>query len=208
MSNETPSVRVEPYQRAAFADDLALTLEEAWTRLTHGVRDRRSPFHTPAVATIGIDGRPRMRTVVIRGADSVQRSLRFHTDLRGAKVVEIRGDPRIALHAYDPRSKFQVRVEGCASIHFDDPVADHAWDASKLMSRACYGTEPQPGAPLNEVGSFDIPSAEEDINAGRANFCVVLLHVASIETLYLDHAGHRRAVFALDDMIEAKWLSP
>jgi pyridoxamine 5'-phosphate oxidase len=76
--------------RPALADDLSLTLEEAWSRLTGGVRDRRSPFHTPAIATIGLDGRPRMRTVVLRGADAGQGVLRFHTDLRGGKVAEIR----------------------------------------------------------------------------------------------------------------------
>jgi pyridoxamine 5'-phosphate oxidase len=208
MSNETKSVRVEPHERALFADDLALTLEEAWSRLTHGVRDRRSPFHTPAVATIGLDGRPRMRTVVLRGADAGQGTLRFHTDLRGAKVAEVRCDPRVALHAYDPRAKFQVRLEGRASIHFNDLVADKAWEASRLMSRACYATEPQPGTPLDEVGGFDIPSEENEINTGRVNFCVVLLHVATIETLYLDHAGHRRALFALGHPIDANWLTP
>jgi pyridoxamine 5'-phosphate oxidase len=194
--------------RPAFADDLSLTLEEAWSRLTGGVRDRRSPFHTPAIATIGLDGRPRMRTVVLRGADAGQGLLRFHTDLRGGKVAEIHREPRLALHAYDPRAKFQIRAEGRASVHVDDSVADHAWDASKPMSRACYATEPEPGAPLESVEDFKIPSDEEDIDAGRANFCVVVLRVMTLETLYLDHAGHRRALFTSGSPVKSRWLAP
>ncbi|HSP24801.1 MAG TPA: pyridoxamine 5'-phosphate oxidase family protein, partial [Saliniramus sp.] len=130
------------------------------------------------------------------------------TDLRGAKVAEIRREPRVALHVYDPRAKFQVRVEGRASLHFDDALADDAWDATRLMSRACYATEPEPGTPLDDVGAFHIPSEEDEINAGRANFCVVLIRAATIETLFLDHAGHRRALFRHGAGREPRWLTP
>jgi len=208
MKDETSLAGAEAYRRAAFADDLSLTLQEAWARLAHGVRDRRSPFHTPAIATIGLDGRPRIRTVVLREADAEQGLLRFHTDLRGAKVGELRREPRVAVHAYDPRAKFQVRVEGIADIHFDDAVADEAWGGSRQMSRACYGTEPEPGTPLDVFNGFRIPSEEEEINAGRENFCAVLIRVATIETLYLDHAGHRRARFALGSATGSSWLTP
>jgi pyridoxamine 5'-phosphate oxidase len=207
MDNEAPLFPGRPI-RPRFADDLALTLEEAWASLDRGVRNRRSPFHTPAVATLGLDGRPRVRTVVLRGADSSERFLRFHTDIRGEKVAEIRRDDRVALHAYDPRAKFQVRVEGRANIHADDALADSAWDVSKLMSRACYGTQPKPGVALEHADSFVLPGDEEEISAGRENFSVVLIRVESIETLYLDHAGHRRARFELGDMLDARWLTP
>lgn len=207
MGNETPLSPGHPV-RPAFADDLALTLDEAWASLDRGVRNRRSAFHTPAVATVGLDGRPRVRTVVLRGADAGQRFLRFHTDIRGGKVAEIRREDRVALHAYDRGAKFQVRIEGRASVHADDAVADNAWEVSKLMSRACYGTQPKPGVALETEGDFSIPCEEEEINAGRENFSVVLIRVETIETLYLDHAGHRRAIFELGESLNARWLSP
>jgi pyridoxamine 5'-phosphate oxidase len=194
--------------RPAFADDLALTLGEAWASLDRGVRKRRSPFHTPAVATIGLDGRPRLRTVVLRAADADRRLLRFHTDIRGEKVAEIRREDRVALHAYDPGAKFQVRVEGRAGIHADDALADNAWEFSKLMSRACYGTQFRPGVPIERAEDFAIPSEEEEISAGRENFSVVLVRVERIETLYLARAGHRRAVFELGETVKARWLAP
>jgi pyridoxamine 5'-phosphate oxidase len=51
----------------AFYDDIEATLAHALALLVRGVPDRRSPFHHPVVATIGTDGRPRLRTVVLRG---------------------------------------------------------------------------------------------------------------------------------------------
>ncbi|NBR79124.1 MAG: pyridoxamine 5'-phosphate oxidase, partial [Alphaproteobacteria bacterium] len=58
--------------------------------LERGAADRRSAFHTPTVATIGLDGRPRLRTIVLRACDTANRSLRFHTDARSDKINELR----------------------------------------------------------------------------------------------------------------------
>lgn len=206
MVSETKTAQA--YQRPMFPDDLDLTLKHAWASLVRGVRDRRSPFHTPTIATIAADGRPRMRTVVLRQADPAQRLLRFHTDLRSGKIAEIGRDPRVAFHGYDRGDKFQIRVEGIASIHSDDEIADRAWEGSRLMSRACYGTQPGPGDPLENESAFSIPSEASEINAGRMNFSVVLIRVETIETLYLDHAGHRRAIFRLGETVVSQWLTP
>ena len=37
--------------------------------LARGAADRRAAFHTPTLSTVGLDGRPRARTVVMRGLD-------------------------------------------------------------------------------------------------------------------------------------------
>jgi len=194
--------------RLTFVDDLGETLRHAWACLERGVKDRRSPFHTPSVATIGLDGRPRMRTVVLRDVDPAARTLRFHTDLRGLKVAEIARDPRVALHGYDARAKLQIRVEGRAVIHADEAVADEAWAGSRSMSRACYGVFPAPGTEMEEGGAFTLPGEEAEIDAGRSNFSAALIHAERIETLYLDHAGHRRAVFDVAAGGAGRWLAP
>jgi pyridoxamine 5'-phosphate oxidase len=135
--------RGEPAER----DDLTAVLEDALDRLAEGVADRRSAFHTPTLGTIGRgDGRPRLRTVVLRGFDAAGPSLRFHTDRRSAKIEEMRVSPQVSLHVYDAAAKLQVRVEGWARLHMTDAIADAAWAASKAFSRQCYGIEPGPGA--------------------------------------------------------------
>lgn len=199
----------QPHHRPDFVDDLDGTLRHAWACLARGVKDRRSPFHTPTIATLGLDGRPRMRTVVLRAVDAGARSLRFHTDQRGLKSAEIRNDPRVAVHVYDGRGKFQLRAEGIAHPHEADALAQAAWEESQLMSRACYATQPAPGTRIGTPGAFQLPQDETAISEGAENFSVVAILIERIETLCLDHAGHRRAEFDLTgDATRARWLVP
>jgi pyridoxine/pyridoxamine 5'-phosphate oxidase len=193
----------------AFFNDLNETLAEAWRLLARGVADRRSPMHHPTVATLGLDGRPRVRTVVLRGVEPTERRLRFHTDLRSDKVAELRAEGRVALHAYDAKSKIQLRIDGIATVHTDDAVADAAWAGSRPMSRVCYGTSPPPGRPLSEPNAFTLPD-EAETDHGRANFTAVVVCVSSIEWLYLAYGGHRRALFtwAPGGAFAQTWLVP
>jgi hypothetical protein len=193
--------------RPGFYDDLPATLAEAWRLLTAGVTDRRSGFHTLTVATIGLDGRPRTRTVVLRGCEATAATLRFHTDARAAKAAELARDPRIALHAYDPVQKIQIRIEGIARIHADDAVADAAWAGSRDFSRACYGISPGPGTPVTAPDAYAMPEDAEAVAAGRADFRAVVITGATLEWLYLAHAGHRRALFDLA-RADGRWLAP
>ncbi len=177
------------------ASTLPDILRDCFERLARGKADRRSPFHTPTMATIGLDGRPRQRVVVLRGVDPAARTLRFHTDRRSDKAAELARDPRVALTGYDPGAKIQIRVEGTAALHTDDAVADAAWEGSRMASRACYATAPAPGTPLGAPEAFSLPETDADILAGRAHFCAVVVAVARIEWLYLKFDGHRRARF-------------
>lgn len=194
----------------AFYDSLPLTLEQAWHMLWLGVHKRNHAFHTVSVASIGLDGRPRTRVVVLRKADANSWLLRFHTDRRGDKIAEFKRDNRVAVLAYDPESKVQVRLEGVAEVHTEDAVADEAWAASRLFSRQCYGVQPQPGQAIDSGDAFALPETTEEATApGRQNFCAVVVQVQSLEWLYLAASGHRRARFtrALDG-ITSQWLTP
>ncbi|AWB20614.1 pyridoxamine 5'-phosphate oxidase [Methylobacterium currus] len=191
-----------------FYDDLAGCLAEAWRRLEEGAA-HQSGFHTPALATLGRGGAPRLRTVVLRGVDRAARALRIHCDARSAKAAEIAAEPRAALHAYDAGAKIQVRIEGTARLHGGDEVARAAWAASRPMSRLCYGTAPAPGTPLPEGGAFVLPEDEAALEAGFSAFRVVILTAARLEFLYLARQGHRRALFTWDEEGQgAAWLAP
>lgn len=194
-----------PRPRPAHAHDLAELRAEAFRLLARGVADRRSAFHTPTLATVGLDGAPRARTLVLRGFEAASRTLRLHTDARSAKPAELAREPRCALHVYDPAAQVQVRLEGLARLHRDDAVAEAAWAASRPMSRMCYAIEPGPGTPV----AAPLP-APRDPAAGRAHFAVILLRFHRLEWLWLAAEGHRRARIAWDaaGVEEATWLSP
>lgn len=190
--------------RPAHAEDLRAVRDTAFALLARGVGDRRHPFHTPTLASIGLDGAPRARTLVLRGFDASARLIRLHSDRRSEKFAELTRDPRCAVHFYDPAGQIQIRLEGIASLHSEDVVAEAAWAASRPFSRMCYAIEPAPGTAIAAP-----PAAPQDEAAGRPNFGVVLLHMHSLEWLWLAADGHRRARLDwLPGEERATWLVP
>lgn len=98
-------------------------LADVFRRLSRGVADRRSAFRSPALATVGPDGRPQVRTVVLRGFDAAARLATVHSDLRAAKIEALRADPAAALHVWDDGAQVQVRIDGTAAISASDELA-------------------------------------------------------------------------------------
>ena len=79
-----------------FYDDLDATFAALWDFLADGVEHGRSGFHLPALATLGADGAPRLRSIVLRAADRATGTLRFHCDQRSDKAAEIRANAACA----------------------------------------------------------------------------------------------------------------
>jgi len=188
--------------RPAHAGDLDATLQAACAMLARGVADRRHPFHTPVLGTVW-QGQPRLRTLVLRGFDAAGRTLRMHTDRRAAKAADIAAAPGATLLCYDPGQRVQIRLEGRATLHVDDAVAEAGWAASRNFSRMCYAIEPAPGQPVETP-----PPAPLDPDAGRANFAVITLRFDRLEWLWLAAEGHQRALFTWPDTPTATWLVP
>jgi pyridoxamine 5'-phosphate oxidase len=210
MSNNPPE----------YYDSLDAAHNEAWRLLAHGAEDRQSPFHTPTVSTVDAAGRPHARTVILRAANPEARTVRFHTDLRSAKMAHLKYSDRVCMVAYDPALKIQLRVDGCAATHTEGALADAAWKATRPMSRLSYAAESAPGIaidvpltlPASQLSMID-DSSEEALDhmqrVGRENFCAVVVMIESIEWVHLVAQGNRRAMFSWPrGVLEAKWLQP
>ena len=183
-------------------DDLEGFEVNAWQQLTRGAADRRSAFHTPVVASVGPNGEPNARTVVLRGCDPKERTLRFHTDKRAAKVAELQASPSLCLVFYDKGQKLQLRVRGRAELHGStSEIGGEAWDKTRSFSRECYRVAPDPGSPIGKGGEY---GHSERTDGGDA-FTAVVVHIETIEALYLAAAGHRRASFTIS---ARQWLVP
>lgn len=192
-----------PHFPPSFYNDLEASLVRAWQLIGRGTVDRRSPMHTPSVATTGRDGSPQVRVVVLRGVDGAARTLRFHTDKRSGKFADLSLDNRICVLGYDGTQKIQLRLTGRAQLHNLDALAQAAWDASRTMSRFCYTQGCAPGMPIVD------PGLPEPLADGYENFVVVVVSITSIEWLYLAAQGHRRARFTWDQgQLSATWLAP
>lgn len=180
---------------------LAAELEAAAGSARHG-------FHLLTVATIGGDGHPDTRTVVLRHVDRIGREIRFHADVRSPKVRALRGDPRATLHWYDAARRVQVRIAARAAVHHADEVAAAAWAGSQAMSRACYTSAVAPG---DHLEAFPIGPAAPAVgdDSGLAHFAVVACRFTAVELLSLHAAGHQRARLHLDrDPVAMTILAP
>jgi hypothetical protein len=197
----------------------ALDTAEAalWQTLGRASRDRRAPWHTPVLATVGADGAPQARVLVLRDASRSRRMIRLHTDRRTEKADAIGREPRVALLFYDFGAKLQLRLSGTARIEGEGPAADAAWAATTLFARRCYQAPIAPGARAEAPTSGLPPELEgreptlEESEAGRANFAVLLVEAARLEFLHLAVTGHRRGLFCYDraqDRWEGRWLIP
>lgn len=186
--------------------------KDCWKRLVNGAVKGRDPFHLPAVANF-IDGEISLRTVVLRKALPEDRELRFHTDIRSPKWIALQVNPTISALFYDAASRIQLRVKGKAVLYFNDTITSEAWEKTNLSSRRCYLT------PFTPSDFSDIPTSGlspqieqeefslEESEAGKENFGVVGIKVDSIDWVWLNHAGHRRAYF---DYVkgEYNWMIP
>ena len=167
----------------------------AW--LARAVADPGHPFRWPAVATVGPDGFPVVRTVVLRAFDGAARVATFHTDVRARKVAHLRADPRLALHFYDPNTRFQVRLPATATLHHADDVARAEWDRLPDTGRATYDEPEAPGAPLPPDAPVRPPAPAAATDAAVfARFVAVRCRFDELELLELHPAGNRRAVLA------------
>lgn len=75
-----------------------------------------------SLATVGADGAPSVRIVLLKHVD--ERGFVFYTNLRSRKGRELAAVPRAALCFYWPALDVQIRVEGAV-----EPVTDQEADA-------------------------------------------------------------------------------
>lgn len=180
-------------------------LADVFRRLSRGVADRRSAFRSPALATVGPDGRPQVRTVVLRGFDGAARLMTVHSDLRAAKIAALRANSNVALHVWDNGAQIQVRIDGTATISAGDELARAEWARLHAGSRAAYRSQPTPATPVEDPAA--IPRVDED--AAFAHFAVLRVRVEHLDWLHLAREGQRRANFTWRrDVPEQRWLTP
>ena len=187
-------------------DNLPAVRKDVIARLTEAATGRKSPMHTPVVATADADA----RIMVLRDFNPDGWTLRFHTDVRSPKASVIGDGAPLGVLFYDPEAKVQIRCRGTGRIESQSPRVQEFWEASDAFARRCYLGAP-PGEDRDEPSS-GLPAwiegarpTEEELVPARQNFGALIVEIASIDWYYLSSGGHRRAILQRD---EAKWVTP
>ena len=174
--------------------DLDRLRAHVWDRLRRGADDADDAFRIVTLATVGADG-PQLRQVALRAADPGVAVVEIHTDVRTAKVVELRADPRAQILLWDDATREQLRLSARLDVVAADPAR---WARVPNAARLNYGTDPAPGTPIPDP---DALTRRADV----ARFAALVGPVLRIDAVSLAHDPHRRAVLTPD---AARWVAP
>jgi hypothetical protein len=186
----------DPYP---WTSNLSELYAQVWTRLARGVADRRAPARHPTLTTVSPEGKPKSRTVVLRASNSSLHTLDLHTDLRSAKIDDLKATPFGSLHIWDSGAHLQIRLEASVAVLKGADVAA-IWARLPEHTQLTYGVIPAPGRHIPDALAYTRTLVCE-------HFSVLRLRVEAIEVLHLG-ADHRRAHFTADDDWAGKWLVP
>ncbi len=104
-----------------------------------------------SIATVGADGKPSNRIVLLKAFD--QRGFVFYTNYEGRKGTELLGNPHCALCMHWPPLEIQIRIEGCA-----EPVSDteaDAYFASRARTSQLGAWASDQSRPMSEAGDLE-----------------------------------------------------
>ncbi len=185
-------------------DSLGTLFSQCWASLAQAARGTSHGWRLGSLATVGRDGFPKARTVVLRGAKEEGQELSAYTDPRTPKWRELRAHPRAELLFWDAESKVQLRCSGPIRLHQDDEIALAARQELPEHVAGDYGALTTPGEPLahpqegTELGS-----------ASQWHFGVIVMAVESMDWLALRRDGHRRACFQKEgSRWQMSWVQP
>ena len=119
-------------------------------------REGRSPHaRWLQLASLGLDGAPRVRTLVFRCWVDAH-SLDLFTDGRSPKAAELQAEPRLELCWLLPKARCQFRLRGHRlrlNAEAEDQERRHHWHQLSPGARALWGWPP-PGAPFDPAAAF------------------------------------------------------
>ena len=171
--------------------------EAVWQRLEEATKGR-SPFNFMQLATLGMDGSPQVRTVVLRRSEPEGR-LSFITDVRSPKIAEIAKDARVALVGYDPATSVQIRLTGIATRNTDEVERQAVWEKLRGGTLALFGAALAPGTPLGERGMPLVREAEGGVAVDPyGHFALIDFAVTHLDWLDLATTPHIRAAYYRD----------
>ena len=190
---------------------------QIFKELVRAARDRHHAWRTPVLATVGLDGTPNARTVVLRNVRlgesahgtrvaNINTSLEIYTDGRSHKVHELQHQPHASLAFWSPRLNWQLRIKVHCSVQTEGPYVESLWQTVKQSRAAAdYLGLLAPGDPLptQDAAAQATPSQTDDL---ATHFALLTAQIIEIDWLELGRGHHRRArLGASDDRADLAW---
>ena len=189
--------------------DLASSLNFVLSTLEEGAVKRKHDLHLLVLGTVDKDNNPQTRNVVLRKVDISKSLIRFHTDKRSSKILDIQNNNLVSLLGYDKANKLQIRILAKAEIEDSRETLLDIWSDMYPMSRECYRVSDAPGKVVSSKDDVFFEDEGSDKMNGFENFTIVNCYIDSIETLFLHSSGHLRAKYHnKNNQFIGQWLVP
>ncbi len=173
------------------------TLDHMWKTLVEGVESPDALGRFITLATLGLDGYPQARTLVLRSANRDLAAVELFTDGATNKINELGAHPKASVLVWD-RDLFQIRLSVDVEI---TQGPEEIWQTFRGTAPQNYGGTPTPGTPMAAAEDY-IPSSEQ------SRFMVLNCTIQAIDTVYLGPDLHRRASFTRADGFKGTWIAP
>lgn len=152
------------------------------------------------LATLGLDGGPRSRMIVIRAAEPDRATVTLYTDATSTKILELRQDPRAALHFWAAGPRLQIRLNGAAKVTTGAALRP-VWDRMPPQSLGNYGVTPPPGTAITAADAYDRQPRFDQ-------FAQITLTAQEVDIVQLSSDFHRRAAYQRSNTWRGSWCAP
>ena len=169
-------------------------------------------YSVPGLSTVGPDGIPRSRRVVLRSVDTEQGILKIYTDRRSVKARHLDSGSEFSFLFWDPESSIQLACGG--PTHWA-PVGETEAVFTNLPKhgRKAYATLPRPGSEL-DAASSGLPADWDDMDLSATdyaldNFGIAVTTLRWADVLHLDRNGNSRMAGTRPDRDwKWEWITP
>ena len=159
---------------------------------------KKHAFRFFTLATIASDGRPHVRTVVLRNFNPKDISFTIYTDSRSQKLQELEQDKRAQLLFYDPKRMLQIVV---SVVLLENINENKIYDDIPEHSKKDYSSIIIPGSKINSPDKLQF-------NFSKGFFSKLTFKAETIEYLRLKRPNHLRAFFTIEDNWKGIFLVP
>ena len=173
-------------------------LNDAKKQLAGAIVHKKHPFRYFTLTTVGKEGSPHSRTVVLRGVESDPFTIKVYTDTRSAKVQQLIQDPRAALLFYDSSQLLQLSIKAQLLSATD---AESTFAAMTEPMKKDYSSTLAPGTPIEGPDQVTY-------NFNQGYFTILTFEVISLEYLKLKRPNHLRIRFSAEENWKGVFLTP
>jgi pyridoxamine 5'-phosphate oxidase len=189
--------------------------DAAWSALSESEGTNEAALRVLALSTLGRDGAPQSRSVILRAVDVAPRACLFHTDIRSEKWHELSAFERVSVLGYDGHRRLQIRLTGRALLSGPGTAlqAEH-WRGLSPWTRTTYCGGP-PGIADDAVREVtfepDQTPTEAQTSVGEGRFGVVSVTAKGMDVFEHRRGNLRRARFCYDETgvrVSGQWVLP